>query len=171
MYYTYINSCKSTARRQSRASNAENDPTQPLLSRRRSSATDSNSKACSSAHANASQTPAAARSAVAKNIFLLFGVVLVGCLGWFLAWKSGLWSVTVDDGKKQEISWAGACLGYASAVLYLGARVPQILKNYKNKSCDGLSILFFLLSLMGNVTYGAGVSILYSLSDSWLTVR
>lgn len=38
------------------------------------------------------------------------------------------------------------------------ARIPQIIKNYREKSCDGLSLLFFLLSLMGNLTYGAGVS-------------
>lgn len=160
----YINGRKSTARRQSRASNAENDPTQPLLSRRRSSVANSHNKTHSSTHSNASQTPSAvAKSAVAGGIFSLLGVVLVGCLGWFLAWKSGLWSVTVGDGEEQKISWIGACLGYTSAVLYLGARIPQILKNYNNKSCDGLSIIFFLLSLMGNITYGAGVSILYSL--------
>lgn len=38
------------------------------------------------------------------------------------------------------------------------ARIPQIAKNYREKSCDGLALLFFLLSLMGNITYGAGVS-------------
>lgn len=169
MYYVYINERKSATRRQSRASNAENDPTQPLLSRRRSSVANSHNNTHSSTHSNASQSPL--KSAVTEGIFSLLGVVLVGCLGWFLAWKSGFWSVTVGDGGEQKISWIGACLGYTSAVLYLGARIPQIIKNYNNKSCDGLSILFFLLSLMGNITYGAGVSILYSLSNSWLTVR
>jgi hypothetical protein len=49
-------------------------------------------------------------------------------------------------------------LGYASAVCYLGARIPQIIKNQREKSCEGLSLLFFMLSLLGNATYGAGVS-------------
>ena len=49
-------------------------------------------------------------------------------------------------------------LGYISAVLYLGARVPQIAKNQRERSCEGLSLLFFLLSLTGNATYGAAVS-------------
>lgn len=165
MYYMYIyvdERKSSAARRQSRP---ENNPTQPLLSRRRSSA---NYKPYSSTHDDVSRPPAVADgqiNAVANYIFLLLGAVLVGCLSWFLAWKSGLWSGTVDDGKKQEISWIGACLGYTSAVLYLGARLPQILKNYNKKSCDGLSILFFLLSLMGNITYGAGVSVLHLLLD------
>jgi len=43
-------------------------------------------------------------------------------------------------------------------VLYLGARLPQIAKNYREKSCEGLSLLFFILSVIGNLTYGAGVS-------------
>jgi PQ loop repeat protein len=38
------------------------------------------------------------------------------------------------------------------------ARIPQIIKNQKEKSCEGLSLLFFILSLLGNATYGAGVS-------------
>ena len=67
-------------------------------------------------------------------------------------------------------------LGYLSAVAYLGARIPQIVKNAREKSCEGmdglpvcdewilqankntgLSLLFFILSLMGNLTYGAGI--------------
>jgi hypothetical protein len=55
--------------------------------------------------------------------------------------------------------------------------LPQIYKNYSEKSCEGiylllldyaceanvdinvgLSLLFFILSLLGNLTYGAGVS-------------
>jgi hypothetical protein len=42
-------------------------------------------------------------------------------------------------------------------VCYLGARIPQIIKNQREKSCEGLSLLFFILSLLGNATYGAGV--------------
>lgn len=37
------------------------------------------------------------------------------------------------------------------------ARIPQILKNYRDKSCEGLALLFFVLSLMGNITYGLGI--------------
>jgi len=38
------------------------------------------------------------------------------------------------------------------------ARLPQIWKNYCEKSCEGLSLLFFVLSVLGNLAYGAGVS-------------
>ena len=43
------------------------------------------------------------------------------------------------------------------------ARIPQIIKNQRERSCDGLSLLFFMLSLLGNATYGAGVSTLIRL--------
>lgn len=61
--------------------------------------------------------------------------------------------------------------------LFIRARLPQIYKNYCDKSCEGeyfpnryfmehlltwtsgLSLLFFILSLLGNLTYGAGVRI------------
>ncbi|KAJ3075125.1 hypothetical protein HK102_005672, partial [Quaeritorhiza haematococci] len=44
-------------------------------------------------------------------------------------------------------------MGYISAALYVGARIPQIYKNWKNKSCEGLSLLMFFFSVAGNVTY------------------
>lgn len=43
--------------------------------------------------------------------------------------------------------------GYLSAVLYLTARLPQIYHNYKKKSTKGLSLLFFLFTMLGNITY------------------
>lgn len=146
MYYKYVNERKSAvreARRQSRSSNMDN-PTQPLLSRRRSSA-NSYSRSHSFVHNDGSRSPPAVAekegsimTVVAKNILSLLAVMLVGCLGWFLAWKSGAWSVTVEDGNKREMPWIGTFLGYTSAVLYLSARIPQILKNHHNKSCDGM---------------------------------
>ena len=48
-------------------------------------------------------------------------------------------------------------LGYLSAVLYLGARLPQIYQNHKKRSVHGLSLLFFLFSVFGNVTYAGGI--------------
>ncbi|KAI5957920.1 hypothetical protein CANMA_004352 [Candida margitis] len=65
-------------------------------------------------------------------------------------------------------------MGYCSALLYLGARIPQIIQNYQRKSVYGLSLLFFLFSTLGNLTY-AGQIIFYRsdwnyivLNMSWL---
>ncbi|KAI9708062.1 MAG: hypothetical protein M1820_004266 [Bogoriella megaspora] len=95
-----------------------------------------------------------------KNSVSIFLVCAAGAAGWAIAWRAGIWRPAPPD---DEIDPAGAApigaevLGYASAVLYLGARIPQIIKNQREKSCEGLSLLFFMLSLMGNATYGAGI--------------
>lgn len=95
-----------------------------------------------------------------KNTLSILGVCLAGAVGWAVAWASGVWRPTpVDAGAgNEEIAPGAQVLGYASAVCYLGARLPQIYKNWREQSCEGLSLLFFLLSLLGNLTYGMGVS-------------
>ncbi|KAF2490973.1 vacuolar membrane PQ loop repeat protein [Lophium mytilinum] len=98
-----------------------------------------------------------------KNALSIIGVVAVGTAGWAIAWKTGVWKPTPlnDDAGTTEVALGAQILGYASAVCYLGARIPQIIKNQREKSCEGLSLLFFMLSLLGNATYGAGAQILF----------
>ncbi|KAL3954874.1 hypothetical protein ACCO45_010437 [Purpureocillium lilacinum] len=94
------------------------------------------------------------------NTLGLLAVYVVGFAGWFVSYKAGAWDgdgpgvPESPDGKKQPLEILGLLLGYASAAFYLCARIPQIYKNFKEKSCEGLSLLFFLLSLTGNLTYG-----------------
>jgi len=95
--------------------------------------------------------------AVSRNIFAIAGICFAGTLGWFVAWRSGAWSATEGNDDGQEMPRGAEMLGYLSALLYLGARIPQIIRNYHSKSCRGLSLLFFLLSLLGNLSYGAGI--------------
>ncbi|KAI5953746.1 hypothetical protein KGF57_003955 [Candida theae] len=65
-------------------------------------------------------------------------------------------------------------MGYVSAFLYLGARIPQIIQNYQRKSVYGLSLLFFLFSTLGNLTYAGQIIFFRSdwnyivLNMSWL---
>jgi hypothetical protein len=96
-----------------------------------------------------------------KNALSIVGVCVVGTAGWAIAWKSGVWvpqpQHNTEDTSDNPVG--AMILGYASAVAYLGARIPQIIKNQREKSCEGLSLLFFMLSLLGNATYGAGVSL------------
>ena len=100
-----------------------------------------------------------------KNALSIIGICVVGAVGWAIAWKTGVWTPqsTDDDAPGTDTPIGAEILGYASAVCYLGARVPQIIKNQREKSCEGLSLLFFMLSLLGNATYGAGVSLLKKL--------
>ncbi|KAL1668778.1 PQ loop repeat-domain-containing protein [Schizophyllum commune] len=53
-------------------------------------------------------------------------------------------------------TWAIQILGWTSAVLYLGARIPQIRKNVETR-CDGLAPGLFVFSIFGNLTYALSI--------------
>ncbi|CUM64955.1 uncharacterized protein PRCAT00002573001 [Priceomyces carsonii] len=96
-----------------------------------------------------------------KYVLPILFVIGAGVLGYFVSRSSedpnnGDDSTTIELGPQ--------IMGYMSAFLYLGARIPQILQNYKRKSVKGLSLLFFLFSTLGNLTY-AGQILCYR-SDS-----
>ncbi|PKX94592.1 PQ-loop repeat-containing protein [Aspergillus novofumigatus IBT 16806] len=98
------------------------------------------------------------RSAWIKNFSSVLAICVIGMAGWTVAWQTGVWKPASKERNGGVDMAAGAqVLGYISAVCYLGARLPQIYKNYCDRSCEGLSLLFFILSLMGNLTYGAGI--------------
>ncbi|KAG0663645.1 putative vacuolar membrane transporter for cationic amino acids [Monosporozyma unispora] len=64
----------------------------------------------------------------------------------------------------------GILLSWMGASFYVGARIPQLIKNYQRKSTDGLSPFLFATTLLGNVTYN--ISIFTSLNyihndDKW----
>ncbi|KAG0252340.1 hypothetical protein DFQ27_008143 [Actinomortierella ambigua] len=58
-------------------------------------------------------------------------------------------------------------LGWGSAILYLGSRIPQIYKNWRLKSCEGLSLMMFMFSVFGNVFYVASI-FLYSVEYDYV---
>ncbi|KAF3230522.1 hypothetical protein TWF192_002568 [Orbilia oligospora] len=95
---------------------------------------------------------------VTRNAISVFLVVFVGTTGWFIAWKTGAWGLQGDNPDTEAAPLSALILGYASSFFYLTARLPQIYTNAKRQSCSGLSILFFILSTVGNLTYGASVS-------------
>ncbi|KAJ5217645.1 uncharacterized protein N7469_011270 [Penicillium citrinum] len=98
------------------------------------------------------------RKAWVKNFLSVVGIFIVGMAGWMMAWQTGMWAPAPQESHSDNGEAAsGQVLGYFSAICYLGARLPQIYKNYSDKSCEGLSLLFFILSLLGNLTYGAGI--------------
>ncbi|KAM0561148.1 hypothetical protein ACHAPJ_003652 [Fusarium lateritium] len=107
------------------------------------------------------------------NTLSLLAVYVIGFAGWFVSYKVGAWesgdSGTPDapEDAQTPIELAGLILGYFSAVLYLCARIPQIIKNYREKSCEGLALLFFMLSMSGNLTYGISL-VAYSQDKKYL---
>lgn len=98
-------------------------------------------------------------------------VLAAGSLGYFITGDGGSHKGPEQD---EPMEMGPQVLGYISAALYLGARIPQILQNYRRKSVEGLSLLFFIFSLLGNLTYAAQILIQRSdwpwivLNFSWL---
>ncbi|KAF7298993.1 hypothetical protein MIND_00847500 [Mycena indigotica] len=54
------------------------------------------------------------------------------------------------------MKWTIQILGWSSAVLYLGSRLPQILKNFQTR-CEGLAPALFLFAIAGNLTYSMSI--------------
>ncbi|CAI7631727.1 unnamed protein product [Penicillium pancosmium] len=153
------------------------DPTTPLLGRRfsdtipptqrrRSSGSLRGYQAAAGRRESQTEDPLAkiveeneyGRKAWVKNLVGVLGIFVVGMAGWTMAWQTGMWTpAPLESHNDNGEAAGGQVLGYFSAICYLGARLPQIYKNYSDKSCEGLSLLFFILSLLGNLTYGAGI--------------
>ncbi|KAF2096209.1 PQ-loop-domain-containing protein [Rhizodiscina lignyota] len=99
-----------------------------------------------------SSSPQSTLQVVIFNVFAIVLVCFAGVFGWWLSNRNR------DDGspKKHEVlgfNILGQVFGYICAVLYLGSRVPQLLLNYRRKSTEGISMLFFLFACIGNLTY------------------
>jgi solute carrier family 66 (lysosomal lysine-arginine transporter), member 1 len=80
-------------------------------------------------------------------------VIASGVLGFYLSTLYSHEKPPHDGPEIIEISTLGQVFGWGCAVLYLGSRIPQLVKNFRRQSTEGLSLLFFLFSCLGNVTY------------------
>ncbi|KOS19939.1 putative vacuolar amino acid transporter [Escovopsis weberi] len=115
-------------------------------------------------------------TALYYNALSLLAIYAAGILGWFISYKAGAWDTPTPEPVPLEAPDAelllseriGMFFGYISAACYVFARIPQIIKNYKEKSCDGLAILFFMLSLTGNLTYAISI-ITFSQDSKYLS--
>ncbi|KAK1993845.1 hypothetical protein LX36DRAFT_585511 [Colletotrichum falcatum] len=79
------------------------------------------------------------------NLACVLAVHVLGVTGWFVLRTAGLLggerppgSVSVTDMRGISES-VGSALGVVGAVCYLCARIPQIIKNYRAKSCEASS--------------------------------
>ena len=104
------------------------------------------------------------------DIGALIIVCAAGVLGWWLSSRSSRGQYpdhhdhhhrdrhrtppsTDDASTSLHFDIWGQIFGYLCAVLYLGSRLPQLLLNYRRKSTEGVSMLFFLFACVGNLTY------------------
>ncbi|KAJ5482625.1 hypothetical protein N7475_001437 [Penicillium sp. IBT 31633x] len=106
-----------------------------------------------SAHSRAQRARRRRISAVQSVLFNLTAVALVcaaGVVGWYVSPAA---KVQSPNPEPLTMDVMGQVFGYFCAVLYLGSRLPQLLLNYRRKSTDGVSLLFFLFACIGNLTY------------------
>lgn len=101
--------------------------------------------------------PQPQQSTVQTVLFNLGTIVLVIAAGIFGWWLSARRTPPRPDDSPADApldfnTW-GQISGYVCAALYLGSRVPQLLLNYRRKSTEGISMLFFLFACLGNLTY------------------
>jgi membrane associated rhomboid family serine protease len=88
------------------------------------------------------------------NSVAVLMVCAAGVLGWFLSRTySSSKPTTPGDGGLPTLDLGGQVFGWLCAVLYLASRIPQLLLNFRRESTEGISILFFLFSCLGNLTY------------------
>ena len=119
-----------------------------------------------SVHSHANVIPksqAPPPSTLQATLFNLGTILLVcaaGVFGWYLSVRRASppsdtppgWQDPSSDSPLSFNLW-GQIFGYICAALYLGSRIPQLLLNYRRKSTEGISMLFFLFACLGNLTY------------------
>ncbi|KAF2462759.1 PQ-loop-domain-containing protein [Lindgomyces ingoldianus] len=101
------------------------------------------------------QAPTSTLQTICFNLGIIFLVCASGVFGWWLSARNAIPSPPPeeeDSGGLYFNLW-GQIFGYICAILYLGSRVPQLLLNYRRKSTEGISMLFFLFACIGNMTY------------------
>ncbi|KAI0024999.1 PQ-loop-domain-containing protein [Xylariomycetidae sp. FL0641] len=98
-------------------------------------------------------TPTTLQALMWNSVAILM-VCAAGILGWFLSRRyAGGEPASPPSEKLPEFDVWGQVFGWLCAVLYLGSRLPQLLLNWRRKSTEGVSILFFLFACLGNLTY------------------
>ncbi|KAH6694174.1 PQ loop repeat-domain-containing protein [Plectosphaerella plurivora] len=102
-------------------------------------------------------SPPSTLQTIIWNALAIFMVSAAGVLGWFLSRRYARQGEHDHDGDgvddDLDFNFWGQVFGWLCAVLYLGSRLPQILLNYRRKSTEGVSMLFFLFACLGNLTY------------------
>ncbi|RIA85025.1 PQ loop repeat-domain-containing protein [Glomus cerebriforme] len=102
-------------------------------------------------------TPESRRQAIIKQFLSIFislvGVCLTGVIAYVISSRNR--SQKVNNYKTLDV-WP-QIFGWVSAFLYLGARIPQIIQNYKNKSTEGLSLAMFCFCVLGNISYSLSI--------------
>jgi solute carrier family 66 (lysosomal lysine-arginine transporter), member 1 len=101
-----------------------------------------------------SLTPTTTFQTCMFNTFSILLVCGAGALGWWIGQENKHGRRTQDRSSAlPEFDLLGQVFGYLCTVFYLASRIPQLLLNFRRKSTEGVSLLFFLFACIGNLTY------------------
>ena len=89
------------------------------------------------------------------NTTIVLMVCAAGVMGWALGRRYSGGRKGSTDGKQDtlEFNVLGQFFGYLCTVAYIASRLPQLILNWRRKTTEGLSMLFFLFACLGNITY------------------
>jgi uncharacterized protein with PQ loop repeat len=88
-----------------------------------------------------------------RNIVAILLVCTTGMISWYLIHHSASSGRPAPVQEIPEFNIWGQIFGWLCAVFYFGSRFPQLILNWRRKSVEGLSILFFLFACLGNFMY------------------
>lgn len=98
--------------------------------------------------------PSTTLQVVFRNAVAILMVCVAGVAGWWLSQGSRAAAPTEPpEDSLPQFDLMGQIFGWLCATLYLGSRLPQMILNWRRKSVEGVSMLFFLFACLGNLTY------------------
>ncbi|GAN11635.1 AFR605Cp [Mucor ambiguus] len=83
---------------------------------------------------------------------VMIALIAASCFGYMM---TNTTIETIDD--DETIQLVPQILGWLSAVLYIGSRVPQLIKNWRQQSTDGLSSGMFVCAVFGNFFFALSI--------------
>lgn len=88
------------------------------------------------------------------NFISALSIVLVTLVSCYTYIKShGKHNENNLEEEDEHLQFLPQLMGWTSAIFYIGSRIPQIMKNWKHKSTEGLSLGMFLCAVMGNIFF------------------
>ncbi|KAI9027350.1 PQ loop repeat-domain-containing protein [Phycomyces nitens] len=93
-------------------------------------------------------------------------IVLVSLVSCYAYWMPSL----LPGNGQPSWSIVPQLMGWSSAALYVGSRIPQIVKNWRNKSTEGLSFGMFICAVLGNILFTLSI-FLRSMDPHYLLIN
>ncbi|CAG8494977.1 9363_t:CDS:2, partial [Cetraspora pellucida] len=91
-----------------------------------------------------------------------FAICLIGGLAYIISSQT-----KTEYDQTIELKLLPQIFGWSGAMCYFVARIPQVIKNYKSQSTEGLSLAMFCYCALGNITFCLSI-IIYSVEFNYL---